>query len=187
MNIQTSIKVAKVKKEEMPEIGKLIVDSGHDIAWTSDSQKFMMPNQSGKIVSLGNDLELRTASLEALTKSADLKDQKKKRDTFFSLMTTASTIITQRFPEVKQSVDGMEVIVASIQAFETLTDPERTGIVKPALSVSKALIEGLDILAPCIPQLNVLTPHLKTAGLLVKMGDLISQLYPQPAAAADKG
>ena len=182
MNIQSTLKVSRIKAPISSSLQKLAAEKNHDVAWAHDSNDFMAQFRPVAGSSLINPSKLYTESLHKLGEKESSTAQKKRNVAFASLVLTGTTLVKEHFPEAEGAVDGMELMVASAQAFETWSDPEQVGVVQPTLKTAKVIVEALDILAPIIPQLQVLTPHLKTISLVLKFGDFAYQVYQEPTA-----
>lgn len=176
MKIQ-SLKVARIRPDFEPSLAQLADDPTQDVAWTSDLSH-LMPNHAGSLTSVGG-LQLYTTGLSALSQKASPKKQKEIKDAHLSLATAGASLLKDQFPQgpVPGIAGGIEVVVASMQAFDSWADPERTSIIKPTIKTARALIAALETLSPTIPVLSELSPQLKTVGLLLRFGDSVYQVH----------
>lgn len=176
MNIQSTIRVAKVETKAEPVIQSLAT-AAHDMAWSPDDDEQVI--LTGKLAkpAVPEAAEWQVASLENLD-GQDAKKARALKKAYLTLGLNGTSLVSQYFPEsLSQPVEGIEVIVASYKAFDAWSDPERSNNVGPSLATAKAVLESIDVLSPFFPVLKQVQPYSKVLGLAVKTAESAYLVY----------
>lgn len=173
MNIQT-VTVAPVRPELAPELGRLVSDPTHDIAWPADLNH-LVSIAPISAHSLSSGLSLSTGALDVKGKALSGAQKQKRTDAYLKLGAVAGDLIKYEFPDLQGPVVTVQLVLSTYQAYEGWSDPKRTSIVQPTLDTVQALLAALNMVKPYLPP--VVSSTLPVAGLLVKVGDAVYHIH----------
>jgi len=168
MLITTSLKVAKSNQASQSIIERLAAGK-HDIAWSVDCDELTgLEGVKEKIDSAASH-EFRVLPLEDVVDKKDPKKLISLRRSYLTLGMNSTALLGQYFPEaLDQPLQGMELLVASSNAFYEWSDKDRTNNVRASLATGKAVLEAVDVFSNFFPALQTVQPYTKVAGLALK-------------------
>lgn len=173
MIIQDSTAFAKVNKKAESKIGGFIADDGHHIAVSSEVSKALgvVPISPLKI---GTGFMLHPVtgdnSILNVQQESEIKEAIDNfRKTFFPLL-------KKNNPELTGVIGAVELVFATREVIEAITDKESDSKVKPWIAGGKAVMKLLSAVDPIFPQIKQI-PHFETFSVIFTIGTSAYQIY----------
>jgi hypothetical protein len=171
MNVK--VRISRVRTEVESDVAEFVQSDEHHIAVSHDIGKSIELRPEAQ-VTVASGQTLQAVSTTSLKMTAEQRLGLEKALADFA--TANLPILKKAYPQLGGTIGGVELFLASKNALDAWTDPERTSLVKPLIKTARVLFDCLDVAQTHVPALKEV-PYLENVGIFLKVGDSVWQLW----------